>query len=91
MSVICICMFKKIKFFIRSVAIKRYMRLLWATVVGMCRFYLWLTVGGLRLPGCRVTPWGFAPDGDMWSWAVSLVFDVVDVYVHMWEMLSSGD
>ena len=39
-----------------SVAIKRYIRLLWATVVGMCMFYLWFTVGGLRSPGNRVTP-----------------------------------
>ena len=44
----------------------------------MCRFYLWFTVG-FGLPGCRVTPRGSrrdrsAPDGGMWSRAVSLVF-----------------
>ena len=38
------------------VAIKWYIRFLWATAVVMCRFYLWFTVGGLRLPGCCVTP-----------------------------------
>ena len=44
-----------------NVAIERYMRLLWATVVGMCMFYLWFMVGELRSPGNRVTPWRFAP------------------------------
>ena len=41
-----------------SVAIKRYIGLLWATVVGMCMFYLWFTVGELRLPDNRVASWG---------------------------------
>ena len=44
-----------------SVAIWRYIRLIWATVMGMCMFYLWFTVGELRLPGDRVAPWRFAP------------------------------
>ena len=37
-----------------SVAIERYIQLLWATVLGMCMFYLWFMVGELRLPGDRV-------------------------------------
>ena len=53
-----------------SVAIDWYIRLLWATVVGMCMFYLWFAVGELRSPGNRVTLWRFAPCVDvclLWS------------------------
>ena len=38
------------------VAIDRYIRLLWATVVGCVYLYLWFTIGELRSPGNRVTP-----------------------------------
>ena len=53
-SLMCFC--DVIIHLFTPVAIERYIRLWWATVVGMCRFYLWFTVGELRLPGRRVTP-----------------------------------